>query len=183
LIIQDFILKLSLYNLKQKGDMQVKILIAYATRFGTTEKCAGMLAGILREKNLEVELVNLKKNIRVKPENYDLTIVGGSFLIFRMNAFVKKFVKRNLNILLNKKTGIFMCGIDEDWENEIKKGFPEELLDKAVAKGYFGYEIILNKMNPMFRNMMQKVSNTMEPVSKINTENIRKFAEEIAEEK
>ncbi|MFZ3385604.1 MAG: flavodoxin domain-containing protein, partial [Candidatus Hydromicrobium sp.] len=109
----------------------MKILIAYATRFGTTEKCSVMLAEILRKKNLEVELVDLKKNKRVKPENYDLIAVGGSFLAFRMNAFVKKFVKRNLNILLNTKTGIFMCGADEDWGNEIKKGFPEDLLDKA----------------------------------------------------
>jgi len=159
----------------------VKILIAYATRFGTTEKCAGMLAEILRKKNLEVELVDLKKNKRVKPENYDLVIVGGSFLAFRMNAFVKKFVKRNLNILLNTKIGIFMCGADENWKDEIKKGFPEELLDKAVAKGYFGYEMNWDKMNPIVRNIMQKASTTTEPVSKINTENIRKFAEEIAE--
>ena len=105
----------------------MKILIAYATRFGTTEKCAGILAEMLREKNLEVELADLKKNIRVKPENYDLVVVGGSFLVARMNALVNKFVKRNLNILLNKKTGIFMCGSDENWENEIKKGFPGEL--------------------------------------------------------
>jgi len=159
----------------------MKILIAYATRFGTTEKCAGMLAEILREKNLEVELVDLKKNIRVKPENYDLVIVGGSFLAFRMNSFVRKFVKRNFNILLNTKTGIFMCGADENWKDEIKKGFPEELLDKAVVKGYFGYEMNWDKMNPIVRNMMQKASKTTEPVSKINTENIRKFAEEIAE--
>ena len=158
----------------------MKVLIAYATRFGTTEKCAGILAEMLREKNLEVELVDLKKDKRVKPENYDLVVVGGSFLVFRMNAFVKKFVKRNLNILLNKKTGIFMCGTDEDWENEIKKGFPEELLNRAVAKGYFGYEMNWDKMNPMFRKMIQNVSKTTEPVSKINTENIRKFAEEIA---
>jgi len=157
----------------------MKILIAYATRFGTTEKCAGILAEILRKKNLEVEIVDLKKNIRVKPENYDLVVVGGSFVAFRMNAFVKKFVKRNLNILLNTKTGIFMCGADENWKDEIKKGFPQELLDKAVAKGYFGYEMNWDKMNPMVRNIMQKASKTTEPVSKINTENIRKFAEEI----
>jgi len=36
-----------------------------------------------------------------------------------------------------------------------------------------------DKMNPMVRNIMQKASKTTEPVSKINTENIRKFAEEI----
>lgn len=159
----------------------MKVLISYATRFGTTEKCAGILAEMLREKDLEVELVDLKKNIRVKPENYDLVVVGGSFLVFRMNAFVKKFVKRNLNILLNTRTAIFMCGTDEDWENEIKKGFPEELLDKAVAKGYFGYEMNWDKMNPMFRKMVQNASKTTEPVSKINTENIKKFAEEIIE--
>jgi len=159
----------------------MKVLIAYATRFGTTEKCADMLAEILRKKNLEVELVDLKKNKRVKLQDYDLVVVGGSFLIVRMNAFVKKFVKRNLNILLNTKTAVFMCGADEDWENEIKKGFPEELLNKAVAKSYFGYEMNWDKMNPMFRNMMQKASKTTEPVSKINTENVRKFAEEIAE--
>ena len=98
----------------------MKVLISYATRFGTTEKCAGILAEMLREKDLEVELVDLKKNIRVKPENYDLVVVGGSFLVFRMNAFVKKFVKRNLNILLNTRTAIFMCGTDEDGSTEIK---------------------------------------------------------------
>ena len=157
----------------------MKILIAYATRFGTTEKCAGMLAEFLREKNYEVELADLKKDKRVNPENYDLVVVGGSFLIARMNAYVKKFAKRNLNTLLNIKTGVFMCGSDENWENEIKKGFPEDLLTKAVAKGYFGYEFNLDKMNPMFRNMIQKASETKEPVSKINTENIRKFAEKV----
>jgi menaquinone-dependent protoporphyrinogen oxidase len=159
----------------------MKVLIAYATRFGTTEKCADILAEISREKNLEVELIDLKKNKRIKPENYDLVVIGGSFLISRMNAYVEKFVKMNLNILLNTKTAIFMCGSDENWENEIKKGFPEELLDKAVAKGYFGYELNLDKMNPILRNMIQKASKTTESISKINTENIRKFAAEITE--
>jgi len=157
----------------------MKILIAYATRFGTTEKCAGMLAEILKKKNLEVDLVDLKKNKKVKPENYDLVVLGGSFIAFRMNSFVRKFIKRNLNALLNTKAGIFMCGADEDWENEIKRGFPQELLGKAVAKGYFGYEMIWDKMNPMVRSMMQEASKTTENISKINTENIKKFAEEI----
>ena len=49
-----------------------------------------------------------------------------------------------------------------------------------MAKGYFGYELNLDKMNPILRNMIQKASKTTEPVSKINIENIRKFAEEIA---
>ncbi|MBM3713935.1 MAG: flavodoxin [Actinobacteria bacterium] len=157
----------------------MKILIAYATRFGTTEKCAGILAELLKENDHAVELANLKMEKRVNPENYDLVIIGGSFLIGRMNAYVTKFLKRNLNILLDKKTAVFMCGSDENWENEIKKGFPEQLLSKAVARGYFGYEFNLSKMNPMFRKMLQKATNTTEPTSKINTENIKIFADEV----
>jgi menaquinone-dependent protoporphyrinogen oxidase len=157
----------------------MKILIAYATRFGTTEKCVCILADILKKKNLEVELVDLKKNKTAKPENYDLVAVGGSFVAFRMNSLVRKFIKRNLKTLLNTRTGIFMCGADEDWGKEIKKGFPRELLDKAVVKGYFGYEMLWDKMNPMMRGIMQKASETTENISKINTENIQKFAEEI----
>jgi menaquinone-dependent protoporphyrinogen oxidase len=157
----------------------MKIMIAYATRFGTTEKCACMLADILKKKNLEVELVDLKKNRTARPEDYDLVAVGGSFVAFRMSPLVRKFIKRNLKTLLNTRTGIFMCGADEDWEKEIKKGFPEELLDKAAVKGYFGYEMLWDKMNPMVRSMMQKASKTTENISKINTENIQKFAEEI----
>lgn len=155
------------------------ILIAYATRFGTTEKCVYMLADILKKKNLEVEIVDLKKNKTAKLENYDLVAVGGSFVAFRMNSLVRKFIKRNLKTLLNTKTGIFMCGADGGWEEEIKRGFPQELLDKAAAKGYFGYEMLWDKMNPMMRSIMQKASKTTENISKINTENIQKFAGEI----
>jgi menaquinone-dependent protoporphyrinogen oxidase len=158
----------------------MKVLIAYATRFGTTEKCAGMLAELLKKKNLEVKLVNLRKDKGIKPQDYDIVAVGGSFIMFKMNSHVTKFVKRNLNTLLNIKTAVFMCGADENWETEIKKGFPQQLLEKAVAKGYFGYEFKLDKMNPLFRNMIQKISGNEESVSKINTDNIEKFSEEIA---
>ncbi|MDD5622461.1 MAG: hypothetical protein PHQ09_04775 [Actinomycetota bacterium] len=51
-----------------------------------------------------------------------------------------------------------------------------KLLNKAVAKGYSGYEMLRDKMNPIIRSMVQKVSKTTEPISKINTENIKKFA-------
>lgn len=77
------------------------------------------------------------------------------------------------------KTGIFMCGADENWTDEIKKGFPHELLESAKARGYFGFEMRWEKMNPFFRSMMQKAFKSTEPISKINEENIQKFAEEI----
>lgn len=157
----------------------MNILIAYASRYGTTARCANILEEKLVEKGHKVTVADLKENKKIDPAAFDLIAVGGSFVAFRMNSFVTKFVKRNLRTLLEKRVGVFMCGADNIWEDEIKKGFPAELLDKAAAKAYFGYEMNWEKMNPMVRGMMQKASKTTEPVSKINTDNIYKFAEEI----
>ncbi|MDD3520978.1 MAG: flavodoxin domain-containing protein [Actinomycetota bacterium] len=157
----------------------MNILIAYASRYGTTAKCAKILEEKLTEKGHKVTVADIKENKNINPAIYDRVAVGGSFVAFRMNSFVKKFVKRNLKTLLSKKVGVFMCGADNIWEEEIKKGFPEELLDKAIAKAYFGYEMNWEKMNPMIRGMMQKASKTTESVSKINNDNIYKFAEDI----
>ena len=74
------------------------------------------------------------------------------------------------------KTGVFMCGADEKWEEEIKKGFPGELLESAAVKGYFGYEMLWERMSPFYRSMLQKEYNTTDDVSKIKQDNIKKFA-------
>lgn len=157
----------------------MKILIIFATRYGTTEKCAGMLGEILKEKGHDVDVVDLKKNKRIDPGEYDIAAIGGSFMMFRMNSIVKRFVSSNLKKLLDMKTGVFMCGADEKWEEEIKKGFPEELLDSAAAKGYFGFEMLWDKMSVFYRNMLQKEFKTKDDVLKVNEANIEKFAEEI----
>jgi len=157
----------------------MKILIAYATRYGTTEKCAVILGDLLREKQHDVNILDLKKNKNINLSDYEIVIVGGSFIMFRLNSLVKKFVNSNIKSLLKMKTGVFMCGADDNWKEEIKKGFPEELLKSAFSQGYFGFEMLWDKMSPFFRGMLQKTYKTTEPVLKINKENIEKFAEEI----
>jgi menaquinone-dependent protoporphyrinogen oxidase len=157
----------------------MKILVAFATRYGTTEKCAGMLGDTLRSKGNDVDIIDLKKNRKISPAEYDIAAVGGSYVIQRLNPAVRKWVKRNLKSLLDMKTGIFMVGADENWEEELKKGFPEELLENAAATGYFGFEMLWDRMAPFFRNMLQKEYKTEEDVSKIKEDNIKKFAEEL----
>jgi menaquinone-dependent protoporphyrinogen oxidase len=157
----------------------MKALILFATRYGTTQRCAELLGASLRNMGHEIDIIDLKKIRSIELGPYDAVAVGGSFLMFRMNPLVKRFIDKNLAKLLKMKTGIFMCGADEDWEKEIKKGFPEKLLEKASAKGYFGYEMLWEKMSPMFRAMMQKGLGTKERVSRINRQNIEKFAKDM----
>ena len=157
----------------------MKILVAFATKYGTTQKCAEMLGKLLKEKQHDVDVVNLKLNRSISLDTYDAVAVGGSFMMFRMNSYVRKFVQKNLDKLLKIKMGLFMCGADDKWEEEIKKGFPHQLLDNAAAKGYFGFEMLWDKMGPFFRGTMQKAFKTTEPVLKINEENIKKFADDL----
>ena len=157
----------------------MKILVAFATRYGTTQKCVEMLGNLLKEKQHDVDIINLKLTRSISLDSYDGIAVGGSFMMFRMNSHVRKFVQKNLDKLLQIKTGLFMCGADDKWEEEIKKGFPPQLLDSAAAKGYFGFEMLWDKMGPFFRSAMQKAFKTTEPVLKINEENIKKFAEDL----
>ena len=159
----------------------MKILVAFATRYGTTQKCAEILGNILREKKHVVEVVDLKKTKNIRLENYDAVAVGGSFMMFKMSSLVKRFVNNNLSALLKMRTGVFMCGADESWEEEIKKGFPGQLLEKAAARGYFGFEMLWDRIGPLFRKMMQKAYKTTENVLKINEGNIMKFAEDLTE--
>ncbi len=154
----------------------MKILIAFASRYGTTQKCADMLADLIQKQNYEVVTVDLQKSLKIKVDDFDVVVIGGSFVMGRMNKFVQKFVSLNLKKLLNKKIGIFMCGMDEKWQEELKKGFPKSLLDHASTRGYFGYELNLEKMSGIARGMMKYVET---PNAGIRQDNIEKFATEI----
>lgn len=157
----------------------MKILIAFASRYGTTEKCARLLGDVLSKEMHAVDIVDLSLKKSVVIKDYNAVVVGGSFLMFRMNPLVQRFVNTNLNELLKIRTCVFMVGADDKWEEEIKKGFPETLLNNSTVKGYFGYEMLWDKMNPFFRGMAQKSYNTTENVSKIDNDSIEKFAIEL----
>ena len=64
----------------------MKTLIAFATRFGGTEKCAKK-----HEKKLsnDVEVNNLKNNPKISIDKYDRVIIGGSIMMGKINSKVK----------------------------------------------------------------------------------------------
>lgn len=66
----------------------MKTLIAYATKYGTTEKCANILA---QKLSSEAELVNLKKARTIDLNQYDSVIIGGSVMMGRIRKEVKEF--------------------------------------------------------------------------------------------
>lgn len=154
----------------------MKTLIAYATKYGCTERCAAALS---EKISGDVELCNLKGVKAVDLSQYDRVIVGGSVYMGKIQKEVKEFCSKNLSRLTDKKTGLFICcmGEGEVAETELNSSFPQELLSNAVAKEYFGGEFILTKMNALDRLIVKKVSKTDKDISNILEDNINRFAQ------
>jgi len=153
----------------------MKTLVIYGTKHGTAEKCCNLLKEKLQG---EVALVNIKKDKVPDINSFDNIIIGGSIYMGQIQKEIKSFCAKNLNLLKEKRIGLFICGMnDTDVVTPIKNSFPEGLLNKAAAKEYFGGEAILKNMNFLERFIMKKVGKMDKDVSKLSEENINKLAQ------
>jgi menaquinone-dependent protoporphyrinogen oxidase len=156
----------------------MNILIAYGTKSGTVEKCAHRLADLLK---MNVEISNLKKANHIEIAKFEIIIIGGSVRMGKINPEVKKFCTDYLEQLLKKKICLFICGIvdEEKYLEELYSSFPEELTKHSFANGYFGGEIIIDKLNFIEKTIIKKVLKTDLEQYKISEDNIKKFASQI----
>ena len=151
-------------------------LIVYAGKYGCTEKCAGLLS---KELNGQVDIKNLKKVKDIDISNYEKIIIGGSIYIGKIQKEVIEFCLKNLDKLMEKRIGLFICGMQEGdaVKTELHENFNLELIKIAEAKECFGGEFIFDKMNFMEKVIVKKISKVTSNKSNILEGNIMKFAE------
>jgi len=90
-----------------------KLLIAYGTRYGSTEEISQEIAKTLGEKGMESELFNLgiiKSKNWPQLDDYDGFIIGTSLKINSWKKQVKTFLEKNKDKFKGKKFGVFTCG-------------------------------------------------------------------------
>lgn len=155
-------------------------LIVYSSKYGCTEQCAKILSEELKG---EADLINLKNVKDINISKYDTVIIGGSIYIGKIQKEVAGFCAKNLDILKEKRIGLFICGMqkEEEIQSELNNNFPPELLKIAVAKEHFGGEFRFDKMNFLERMVVRKVSNISSDQSNILRDNINKFAKAMKE--
>ncbi len=134
-----------------------KTLIAYSTTLGCTEQCASKLKEDLGEG---VDLIRISRRRRFNLKNYDTIIVGGSIHEGMIQRSVHKFCESNLDILMQKQIGLFVCCMDPDANEQelIERAFPESLVKHALASGFFGGELNIKKMNLLQKIMTRKAA-------------------------
>lgn len=154
----------------------MKTLIIYSSSHGTTEKAAQILSEQLQG---EVELINLKKLSNPKLTIYDSVIIGSSIYAGSTKSRLKQFLKQNQNELLSKRLGLFLCCMFEGDKavSQFEATYSKELRDHSRAKGLFGGEFLISKMNFLERQIVKKVAGVTSDVSQLNLNEIRLFAE------
>ncbi|KUK21624.1 MULTISPECIES: flavodoxin domain-containing protein [Pseudothermotoga] len=157
--------------------MIVKVLVAYDTYTGTTEKCAKILA----EKFKEARIINLAKGYGVVLNEYDCVVVGSYVHAGKISKRVKKFCEKNIENLRGKKIGIFLCmlGEEKDFEEYVSRNFSSQFLDLVKAKDYFGGELNYERMNFVFRFILKLIVKNTKPKLGVREEKIENFAKQL----
>lgn len=145
---------------------------------GCSEKAALMLKGMSWKP---VDLVNLKDHDPPELTGYDTIIIGGSIHIGNIQGKIRKFCNENEKLLLQKRLGLYLCHMEQGEKavRQFEDSYSRVLRDNAVAKGLFGGEFNLDKMDCYEKLLVEKSSGVKKTVSRINTGAIEGFGKVI----
>lgn len=154
----------------------MKILIVYDTKYGTTKECVEKLQNKLQE----VTVINLREKKLADLDDFSTVVIGGPLYMGKLIRSVENFSSDNLEKLLNKKIGLFFCGIGEleEVEKYFIKSMPQELIRKAAVIKHFGGQAKMEHMNFLTRFAMKEMLRKGYR-SRIEEENIDEFAKAI----
>jgi len=156
----------------------MKTLIAYSTKYGTTEKCANLLSEKL---GADVTLANISENRSINLSHFDCVIIGGPIYMGRLKSDTKKFCDKHQDALAAKKVGLFVCHLENEKSivDIMATQFPSNLFDAAVVTNGFGGASLVSKMKGMDKFMFTKIAKSTEDKENINYTHIEDFAKAI----
>jgi menaquinone-dependent protoporphyrinogen oxidase len=154
-------------------------VIVYMSKHGTTEKVANMIKDSIN--NEPVTLINLKTFKNPDVSKCNLIIIGGSIHVGKIQKNVTRFCKKNEKLLLTKKIGLYLCCMfkGDEAQKEFNKAYSEKLRNHAKAKALMGYELYFEKMNPVIRSIMKKLTGESQNVYNIDIESFNGFLIEL----
>ena len=122
----------------------MRVLIAYGSRYGSTEEIASKLAGFLGEKGVEATILNVKKK-RLWPslEGYDGVMVGSGVKFMKWMGEPLAFLKRRADELRGRRVALFVSCVTvliepEDARSKLLEKVAEESGVEAKMMEAFG---------------------------------------------
>jgi menaquinone-dependent protoporphyrinogen oxidase len=153
----------------------VKVLIAYRSKYGTTETCAHALAEQIKA---ETALADLR--IRRTPDvhAFDVVLIGGSIYGGRIQREVTSFCERQGELLLKRKTGLFLCCLSQGdhAREQLQAAFPEWLAAHAFARSLFGGALRYDRLTLLDRLLVRGLPRPPHGVSLLDTDALSAMA-------
>lgn len=155
----------------------MKVLIAYASKTGTT----GRAARLLSERFSDVTLRDLTVG-SPNPDDYDAVILGSCIRMGMLHRDARRWLNNNWDVLKTKKFGCFIChGFLDQAPQLLQQSFKQEMLDRAVCYDSFGGELDEKRLKGTDRLIVRLVMKSAEArrdiVPCIRTDRIEVFAE------
>lgn len=106
------------------------VLIAYATKFGSTQEVAERVSARLVKAGLQTEVLRAGEVKSI--EGYDAIVFGGALYMFRLVGEGRRFLKRHRKALSRLPVAVFAMGPLEDSETQYFGA--RQHLDKTLSK-------------------------------------------------
>lgn len=120
----------------------MKVLIAYASKTGTTRECALELA----KKIPQVTVIDLNEG-SISPGEFQVIILGSSVRMGRIQKVVKQYILDYMDVLKDKYIGGYICnGFIDQEKTIIEQNFPKEFIEKAFYLKSFGGTLHMDKI-------------------------------------
>ncbi|MEI5582551.1 MULTISPECIES: flavodoxin domain-containing protein [unclassified Agromyces] len=117
----------------------MRVLVAYASKYGATEGIAQRIGETLTGRGLEVEVKRCKD--LEEASGYDAYVIGSATYEFNWRKPARRFVERNADQLAAKPTWLFASG-PLGTETVDEKG--EDVLEGARPKQFDAYEELIH---------------------------------------
>ncbi len=163
--------------------MSDSVLVAYATRYGSTQEVAEAVAETLRESGLGVE-VRPMREVRTL-EGYGAVVLGAALYMYRWHKDARRFLSRHREALAELPVAIFALGPVKDPRDEEEWQNSRDQLDRELAKHSWlkpvAIEILGGKFDPALLRFPLNVFAGSEPASDIRDwETIHAWAGDLA---
>ena len=149
--------------------MSTSILVAYATRYGSTQEVAEAIASALRDSGLAVELKPLREVRSL--EAYRAVVLGAPLFMFHLHKDALDFLSRHRKAIANLPVAVFVLGPVHDPHDDKEWQDLRLQLDKELAKfPWFSpltIEIFGGKYDPTALRFPLKMFAGAEPASDI----------------
>ena len=106
----------------------MKVLVAYASKHGSTKGIADFIGEKIRERGLQVDVLEVEQVKNVG--DYDAFVIGSAVYMFHWMKEVAKFVSRNKSILSTRPVWLFSSGPTGTNQKDAKG---RDLLDPNVS--------------------------------------------------